>query len=61
MITYTKDIINEHKKFFSDCKHMSWLFKMMIVNFLKGNLHEAQESYYWMRIHWNYKSRKINH
>jgi hypothetical protein len=48
------------KDFINDIKHMSWLFKTMIISFVKGDFHEAKESYYLMKIHWNYKSKRID-
>jgi hypothetical protein len=54
-----KEIIEEHKKFLGDCKHMLWLFKQMVMNFLKGDIDESIEAWYFVKIHWNYKSVKI--
>lgn len=47
-------------KFIKDCKHMLWLFKVMIICALKGDLDGSVEAWYWMKIHWNYTSKKIN-
>jgi hypothetical protein len=45
--------------FLADAKHMLWLFKQMVVNFLKGDIDGAVEAYYFVKIHWNYKSKRI--
>lgn len=60
MITYIKNQIAEHKKFWSDCKFMFWLFKVMIICFFKGDLDGSQEAWCFIKIHWNYKSTRIN-
>jgi len=52
-------MIVEHKKVWQDCKHILWLLKQTVTSFIKGDLYEAREAMFWMKIHWNYKSRKI--
>jgi hypothetical protein len=47
-------------KFLSDVKHMSWLFRQMLkCIFIEHDLHEARECWFWIKILWNYQSRKI--
>jgi hypothetical protein len=47
------------KNFINDIKHISWLIKQMIVLFLKGDIDGAVEAWFWIKIHWNYESKKI--
>jgi len=42
-----------------DWKHIFWLFGIMIKNLLKGDFHEAHESYLWIKIHCEYESKRI--
>lgn len=39
--------------------HLLWLFKVMIKNFLLLDEKEFIESYWWIRIHLTYKSKRI--
>lgn len=48
------------KKFIQDCKHMLWLLKQIIILGLKGDWEGSYEAWLFMKIHWNYESRKIN-
>lgn len=43
-----------------DIQHISWLFKNMIKQFFLMNFHDAKESYYWIKIHLSYDSKKLN-
>ena len=47
-------------KFLQDCKHILWLTKQMIVLFIKGDFEGSKDAICWMKIHWNYKSKKLN-
>jgi hypothetical protein len=52
-------IIQAHKKFYGDCKHIFWLSKVAIKCFFKGDIDGAEEAICWIKIHWNYKSTRI--
>lgn len=54
-----KDIVTENKKFFKDCKHVLWLTKVMLSCFLKGDIDGAEEAIFWIKMHWNYKSKEL--
>lgn len=43
-----------------DWKHCRWLFKNMIKQFLMFEFKEAQETYYWLKIHLGYDSKRID-
>lgn len=45
-------------KFIGDCKHMGWLFKQMIKDFLIGNYSGANEAWFLIKLHWNYSSER---
>lgn len=54
-------MLNEHKKFWKDdVSFMLWLLKQMIVLFLKGDTRGSEEAWYFIRLHWNYKSEKVH-
>lgn len=43
-----------------DWKHVSFLFKNGIKQFLKGDFHESKEAFIWIKIHMSYDSKKID-
>lgn len=43
-----------------DWKHMSFLFANMFKQFfIEFNWHEVKDSYYWIKIHLSYDSKKV--
>lgn len=42
-----------------DWKHIWFLFKNMIVQFLKGDFLEAKDAWYWIRIHVEFDSKRV--
>lgn len=44
----------------NDIKHILWLFKQIVVCTLKGDIEGSIEASTLVRLHWNYKSNKIN-
>jgi len=48
------------KEFYYDCKHMLWLFGRIIKGFLLGRPGMSKDAWCWMKIHWNYKSERVN-
>jgi hypothetical protein len=42
-----------------DWRHLRWLLRTGIEELFKGNFHEVRESYYWIRIHLSYDSRRV--
>lgn len=51
-----KRIINFKKE---DWKHIGWLLKTMIKNFIKGDIGEFIEGFYLIKLHLNYDSTRI--
>ena len=60
MNTYIKNQLAEHKKFWSDCKHIFWLFRQMIKAYISGDKDGVLECKTFIWMHWNYKSKRIN-
>lgn len=44
----------------NDRKHVLWLFRNMIKQFLLGNLSESKEALLWIKIHFVYKSNRVD-
>lgn len=44
----------------NDWKHVTWLFRNMIKQFIIGDFHEAKEAYYWIKIHLSYNGKLAN-
>ncbi|MBA7627100.1 hypothetical protein ES703_34562 [subsurface metagenome] len=42
-------------------KHLFWMLGNMYLNFLKGDIKNAIDSYYWIRIHVTYKSKLVKY
>jgi hypothetical protein len=43
-----------------DWKHISWLISMMFKGWWNGDWKQIVESWFWLRIHLEYDSKKIN-
>lgn len=41
-------------------KHILWLIKQMIILFFKGDLNGSAEAFYFLKMHWNYDSKRIH-
>jgi hypothetical protein len=42
-----------------DWKHVWFLFKNMVTQFIKGDLHESKDAFMWIKIHFTYDSQKV--
>lgn len=42
-----------------DMKHVGWLFKLMIKNFINGHFDAMKENWFWIKIHCTYDSERI--
>lgn len=44
---------------FTDIKHVLWLWKQMIVLFLKGDFEGSKEAWFWYKFHISHDRRRI--
>jgi hypothetical protein len=52
-------IIEWHKEFLNWIKHMLWLLKQALGNFILGNYKDAEEALYLLKIHLCYEGKRI--
>lgn len=42
-----------------DWDHVRYLFTSMVISFLRGDLRDSREAYYFLRLHFSYNSKEI--